>query len=205
MSRWNPFKRKPWIESVSKEELERELVKIESQAQVLMKEIQRLEEEKKKLFRQGIGKSTIEKMLLAEKIKDIDMEVKVKLKEYNRLMKQRRAISNLIRLKQWEDRLKEKGIWDKIAKTEPDRLIEMLSKVKFEEAQLDRNLDKINEILGETMEPVEVTGEAREILELWEKVEAGEFEPEEVEKRLEAKVKTKEEEEEEAEKELERV
>ncbi len=204
MARWNPFRRKPWIETVSREELERELMKIESQAQVLMKEIQRLEEEKKKLFRQGIGKSTIEKMLLAEKIRDIDMEVKVKLREYNRLMKQRRAIANLIRLKQWEGRLKERGIWDKIAKTEPDKLIEMLSKVKFEEKQLDKNLDKINEILGETLEPVEVTGETKEIMELWEKVEAGEFEPEQVEKRLEAKVKVREEEEEEA-KELEKI
>jgi hypothetical protein len=162
--------------------------------QVLSREIQRLEEEKKKLFRQGIGKSTIEKMLLAEKIKDLDMEVKVKMKEYSRLMKQRRALSNLIRLKEWEGRLKERGVWDKIASTEPDKLIEMLSKVKFEEAQLDKNIEKINEILGETMETVEVTGETREILELWEKVEAGELAPEEIEEKLEAKVRISEEE-----------
>ena len=193
--RWNPFRRRPWIESVSKEELQRELIRIESHMQVLMKEIQRLEEEKRRLFRQGIGKSTIEKMLLAEKIRDLDMEVKVKLRENNRLMKQRRALSNLIRLKEWEGRLKERGVWERIASTEPDRLIEMLSKVKFEEAQLDKNIDKINEILGETLEPVEVESETKEILELWDKVEAGELEPDDVEKRLEARMKVEEEEE----------
>lgn len=107
----NPFRRKPWIETVSKEELQRELVRVESHMQVLSREIQRLEEEKKKLFREGIGKSTIEKMLLAEKIRDLDAEVKVKLREYNRLLKHRRALANLIRLKEWEGRLKERGVW----------------------------------------------------------------------------------------------
>lgn len=76
----------------------------------------------------------------------------------------------------------------KLASTEPDRLIEMLSRVKFEEAQLDKNIEKINEILGETQEVVEVTGETREILKLWEKVEQGEIAPEEVEEKLESKV-----------------
>ena len=204
MVRWNPFRRRSWIETVSKEELEREKVRVESQAQVLMREIQRLEEEKRKLFRQGVGKSTIEKLLLAERIKDVDAEIKVKLREYNRLIKQRRALANLIRLKEMEDRLREKGIWDKLARTEPDKLIQALSEVRFEELQLEKNLDKINEILGEAVEPVEVAGETKEILQLWEKVEQGELAPEEIERRLESKIKV-EEEEEKPEKELERV
>ena len=204
MVRWNPFKRRSWIETVSKEELEREKVRVESQAQVLMREIQRLEEEKKKLFRQGVGKSTIEKLLLAERIKDIDAEIKVKLREYNRLIKQRRALANLIRLKEMEGKLREKGIWDKLARTEPDKLIQALSEVRFEEPQLEKNLDKINEILGEAVEPVEVAGETKEILQLWEKVEQGELAPEEIEKELESKIKV-EEEEEKPEKELERI
>jgi len=194
VSRWNPFRRRSWIESVSREDLEREMLVVENRAQLVAREIQRLEEEKKRLFRQGIGKSTVEKMLLAEKIKDIDMEVKVKMREYSRLMRQRRALSNLARLKEWESRLRERGIWEKIARTEPERLIQLLSQLEFDESQLDRNIEKINEVLGKTMEPLEVDSSTREIMRLWEKVEKGEFEAEEVERQLESKRLAEEEE-----------
>ncbi|MEB3846702.1 MAG: hypothetical protein GSR74_01850, partial [Desulfurococcales archaeon] len=140
--------RKDWIDKVKVEELERELVRLDNQIRLLIKEIQRLEKKKKELFQEGIGKSDVEKLLLAEKIKDVDTEVKMKLREYNKLMKQRRALSNLIRLKKWEARLKEKGIWEKIKSVEPDKLMEALSKVQFEDQAFEQNIDKINEILG---------------------------------------------------------
>jgi len=187
--------RKPWIEKVKVEDLEKEKLKVDNHILLISKEIEKLEKEKKELFRQGIGKSDIEKLLLAEKIKELDAEVKMKIREYRRLMKQRRALSNLIRLKKWEKQLKEKGIWEKIKSIEPDKLMQMLTEVEFKEAQFEKNLDKINEILGAEYAKIEVDETTREIMQMWEKVEKAELSPEEVEEKLTVKVAEKEEEE----------
>lgn len=194
---------KSWIEKVSIDELERERINLDNQILMLSKEITRLEEEKKKLFQKGVGKSVTEKMLLAEKIKDLDLEIKAKLRDYNRLMKQRRALSNLIRLKKWEKRLKERGIWERIRGIEPDKLISMLSQVEFTEEQFDRNIDKINEILGERAAELEIDESTKEIMQLWEKVERAELAPEEAVEELKTSVRLEEEEERKREKEKE--
>ena len=197
--------KKPWIETVKVGELEKELMRIDNQVLLISKEIERLEKQKRELFRKGIGKSDVEKLLLAEKIKDLDAEIKMKLKEYNRLMKQRRALSNLIRLKKWEDKLKEKGIWEKLKSIEPDKLMQMLTNVEFEEKMFEENIDKINQILGAEFARVEVDESTKEILQLWEKVEKAELAPEAVEEQLSVKVRAEAEEEEEKEKEKEVV
>ena len=186
--------RKSWIESVKVDELEKELMHVDNQIMLISKEIERLEKQKKELFRKGIGKSDIEKLLLAEKIKDLDAEIKMKLKEYNKLMKQRRALSNLIRLKKWESKLKEKGIWDKLKNMEPDKLMQMLTNVEFEEKMFEENIDKINQVLGAEFTQVEVDESTKEILQLWSKVEKAELTPEAVEEQLEVKLKAEEEE-----------
>lgn len=185
-------KERPWIETITVEELEKELMQLDNQIMLLSKEIERLEKQKKELFQKGVGKSDVEKILLAEKIKDLDMEVKMKLKEYNRMMKQRRALSNLIRLKKWENRLKEKGIWDKIKNVETEKLMKMLTEVEFTDKAFEANIDKINEILGREIETMELDTSTKEILELWEKVEKAEMTPESVEERLSVKIEEKE-------------
>ncbi len=185
-------KEKPWIETITVEELERELMQLDNQIMMLSKEIERIEKQKKELFQKGVGKSDVEKILLAEKIKDLDMEVKMKLKEYNRMMKQRRALSNLIRLKKWEARLKEKGIWEKIKSLDTDKLMKMLSNVEFVDKSFEDNVDKINEILGKELETMEIDTGTKEILELWEKVEKAEMTPETVEEKLSVKIEEKE-------------
>ncbi len=186
-------KSKSWIETVKVEDLERELMQVDNQIMLLSKEIERLEKQKKELFRQGIGKSDIEKLLLAEKIKDLDAEIKMKLREYNRLMKQRRALSNLIRLKKWEDKLKEKGVWEKLKSIEPDKLIQVLTNVEFEERLFEENIDRINQLLGEELARVEIDESTKEILRLWEKVEKAELTPEAVEEQLRVRVRAAEE------------
>ena len=177
-----------WIDKVKVEDLERELVKLDNQIALLSKEIQRLEKKKKELFQEGIGKSDVEKLLLAEKIKDLDAQIKMHLREYNKLMKQRRALSNLIRLKKWEARLKDTGIWERIRNLEPQKLMEILSNVQFEDKLFESNIDKINEVLGGEALQVEVDEGTKEILELWEKVEKSELAPEAVEEELSVKL-----------------
>ena len=191
------LKGKDWIEKVKTEELERELLHLDNQISLLSKEIQKLEKKKKELFQQGVGKSDVEKLLLAEKIKDVDAEIKMKLREYNKMMKQRRALSNMIRLKKWEARLKETGIWEKIREMNPEKLMQILSNVQFEDQGFENSIDKINEVLGAETSQVEVDEGTKEILELWEKVEKAEMTPETVEEELSVKIEPEKEKEEE--------
>ena len=181
-----------WIEKVGVEELEREKMHIDNQIAVITREVRRLEDEKKKLFREGVGKSDIEKLIIAEKIKDLDSEVKMKLIEYSKLMKQRRALSNLIRLKKWEEKLKEEGVWDRIKSLEPEKLIQALSSVEFEESNLERNVEKMNEILELESREIAYDEASKEIIELWSKVERAELTPEDVEEKLSVKLKSEE-------------
>ena len=185
------FKR-PWIETVKLKDLEKERLKIDNEIQVISKEIERLEAEKKGLFKQGIGKSDIEKILLAEKIRDIDDDIKMRLRDYQRLIKQRRAISNLIRLKKWEARLKEKGVWDKIREMSQQELISRLSEVEITEKHFEENIDKINEVFA-TRAVVKLDSETQEILRLWEKVERAELSAEDVEEKLAVKLEAEKE------------
>lgn len=192
----NIFKR-PWIETVKLRDLERERIKIDNEIQVISKEIERLEAEKKSLFRQGVGKSDIEKILLAEKIKDLDDDIKMKLRDYQRLIKQRRAVSNLIRLKKWEARLRERGVWEKIKNLSQQELLSRLSEVEITDRHFEENVDKINEVFA-TRAVVKLDSETQEIMRLWEKVEKEELTTEAVEERLAVKLEPGEREKEES-------
>jgi len=136
-------KSKNWIEKTKVEDLEKERLRIDNQIQLISREIEKLEKEKKELFKNGVGKTEIEKMLLAEKIKDRDSEIKMKIRDYNKLMNLRRSLGNLIMLKNWEYKLKEKGIWDKIKSMNPEELIKILSGIQFMESEFEKNIDKI--------------------------------------------------------------
>jgi len=189
------IKSKDWIEKMNVEDLEMERLRIDNQVNLLSKEIERLEKEKKELFRQGVGKSEMEKMLLAEKIKDLDSEIKMRIRDYNRLMKQRRVLSNLIMIKKHEQRLKEKGIWDKIKSLDQDKLLQILSQIQFKEEMFDRKLDEIIESLERPYVQIKIDESTKEIMELWQKVEKAELSPEVAEEKLAVKIVEKEEEE----------
>jgi len=159
---------KDWIEKTSLEELEKEKIRVETRAGMVAREIERLEAEKRRLFEYGKGKPESEKLMLAEKIKDLETEIAAKQEEYQRLLRQRQALSNLARLKKWEDKLKKKGIWEKIKKTDPEKLIDVLADIKFEEARFDEAIDAINAALGPKAGGFAADSRTREILKKWE-------------------------------------
>ncbi|MEB3852129.1 MAG: hypothetical protein LRS49_06095 [Desulfurococcales archaeon] len=164
---------KDWIERVSIEELEKEMIKVETRANMVAREIERLQAERERLFEYGKGKPEAEKLMLAEKIKDIDAEIAAKQEEYQRLLRQRQALSNLARLKRWEAQLKQKGIWERLKSVDPEKLIDMLADMKFDAREFDKAIDAINAALGPQAGGFAADSKTKEILKKWKEAEEG--------------------------------
>ncbi len=139
---------KDWIDKVKVEELEKERIRVETRANMVMRQIQRLEAEKERLYEYGKKLSEPEQVMVAEKIKNLEDEIAVKQQEYSDLLRQRQALINLIKLKTWEAQLKKKGIWDKIKNVDPEKLIDKLADMKFEKESFDKNIETIVAAIG---------------------------------------------------------
>ncbi|MCE4624386.1 MAG: hypothetical protein F7C35_00790 [Desulfurococcales archaeon] len=154
-----------WIDKVSIEELEKERIRVETRANMVLRQIQRLEAEKERLYEYGKNVPEGEKVMIAEKIKNIEDEIASKQREYGDLLRQRQALINLIRLKRWEAQLKKKGIWEKIKKVDPEKLIDKLADIKFEKESFDQNVEAIVAAIGPEIGGYPVDARTKKIME----------------------------------------
>ncbi len=141
-------KGRDWIDKVKVDELEKERIRIEARANMVLRQIERLEAEKERLYNYGKNVSEGEQIMLAEKIKNIEDEIATKQQEYSDLLRQRQALVNLIRLKNFEAQLKRKGIWEKLKKADPEKLLDVLAEVKFEKEAFDKSVEAVVAALG---------------------------------------------------------
>ena len=158
---------KDWIEKTSIEELQKERIRVETRANKILREIEMLEADKERLYDYGKGKTEAEQLMLAEKIKDIEAEIAAKQEEFQRLLRQRQALANLIRLKKWEAQLKKKGVWDKLKKLDPEKLIDMLADMKLEVENFDEAIRTINAAIGSPIGGYAADSKTKEIMEKW--------------------------------------
>ncbi len=156
---------KDWIDKVKIEDLEKERIKIEARANMVRRQIERLEAEKDRLYEYGKNLSDAEKIMIAEKIKSVEDEIATKQQEYRDLLRQRQALVNLVRLKKWEAQLKKKGIWEKIKNVDPEKLIDKLADAKLEKENFDKSVEAIVAALGPDIGGYAVDSRAKKIIE----------------------------------------
>ncbi|WP_297501584.1 chromosome assembly protein [Thermococcus sp.] len=176
------FGKKNTIEKLSLRELQAEEIRLKNRLERLKKDINQIEKKKKQLFQEGIGADKLKKKMLAQEIKGLDMEQKLKLKDFTTAQRQYTLVKNLIIVKKYEKELKKTGLWEKLNSVEPEELEQALIKINLDGKEFDEMVEGLNRVFEmEVAEFEESEDETeRELMKAWGQVEAGEADVEEV-------------------------
>ena len=190
------FKGNP-IESMDTKDIMEEEIRLKNQIERIRKDINRLEKDKKKKFQEGIGSDLIKKKMLTQEIKQLDMEGKLKMKNFTALHKQYTFITNLVTIKKSEKQLKNTPVWEKLSKVQPEQLESVLIKMNLEGKTFEEMVDGLNRVFETEIAEFEDSEDESEkkMMDMWNMVESGKMEVEDVEKELSVEKKKKEEDE----------
>nr|WP_232473294.1 chromosome assembly protein [Thermococcus thioreducens] len=179
------FRKNP-IEKLSLRELQEEEIRLRNRLERTKKEIERIEKKKKQLFQEGIGADVLKKKMLAQEIKSLDMEQKLRLRDFTTAQKQYTFVKNLIVVKKYEKELRKIGLWDKLSKVEPEQLESVLVKVSLDGREFDEMVENLNRVFEMDIAEFETTEDQteRELMDAWAKVETGEADVEEVTEKI---------------------
>ena len=192
------FGRKNTIEKLSLRDLQAEEIRLRNRLERLKKDINQIEKKKKQLFQEGIGADKLKKRMLAQEIKSLDMEQKLKLKDFTTAQKQYTLVKNLIIVKKYEKELRKVGVWSKLANVEPEQLEAALIKINLDGKEFDEMIGSLNRVFEMEIAEFEAEEEEteKELMKAWAQVEAGEADVEEVAEKVVSIDKKLEEEEE---------
>lgn len=190
------FKGNP-IERMNTKDIMEEEIRLKNQIERIRKDINRLEKDKKKKFQDGIGSDLIKKKMLTQEIKQLDMEGKLKMKNFTALHKQYTFITNLVTIKKSEKQLKNTPVWEKLSKVQPEQLESVLIKMNLEGKTFEEMVDGLNRVFEMEVAEFEDTEDESEkkMMDMWNMVESGKMDVDEVEKELSVEKKKKEEDE----------
>ncbi len=174
------------IEKLKLQELREEEMRLKNNIERIRKEINKIEKEKKAKFQEGIGADLIKKKLIAQEIKQLDMEGKLKMKNFMALHKQYMLVSNLLVVKKYEKELKKTKLWEKLSKVSPEQLETALIKINLAGKEYEEVLDSLNRVFEMEIAEFEATEDEveKQLLEAWSSVEAGTMDVEDAEKML---------------------
>lgn len=180
---WEKIRGNP-LEKMKIRTLRTEDIRLSNRVSQIKREIDKNEKEKRKLFQQGIGADTIKKRILAQELVGLDMESKLKLKNFTTVRRQLMFIKNILVIKNYEKELKNSGIWKKITTLSREHLENFLIGIKLEGKEFDEVLNELNQPFE--MEVAEIEGEEikeneKKLFDAWDKVETGSIEATEAE------------------------
>ena len=187
------------IEKMKTSDLREEEIRLKNQIERIRKDINRIERDKKKRFQEGIGSDLIKKKMLTQEIKQLDMEGKLKMRNFTSLHKQFTFITNLVTIKKYEKQLKNTPVWEKLSKVEPEQLESLLIKMNLEGKTTEEMVDGLNRVFEMEVAEFEETEDESEkkMMDMWNMVESGKMDVDDVEKELSVEKGKKEKEEDE--------
>ncbi len=164
-------------------ELREEEMKLKSRINRLRKEIEKIEKDKKRKFQEGVGTDLIKKKMLAQELKQLDMEAKLKVKNFMVLHKQYMFVSNLVIIKKYEKDLRKTEVWSKIQSITPENFERSLIRVNLAGKGFENIIDDLNQIffmdVAESDSDLDDT--ERQLIDAWSSVESGSIDVEEAE------------------------
>ncbi len=174
------------VERLDTRELKEEEMRLQNHIELARKDIQKLEKQKKDLFKQGVGADMIKKKMLAQQLKHLDMQGQLKIKQFMTMHKQFMFVSNLVIVKQYEKELKQNKIWSKITNIEPSKFENALINVNLKGKSFEDVLNNLNNVfemsisdsnLEESTDDTE-----KQLLDAWSGVETGAIDVESAQK-----------------------
>jgi len=171
-----------YLEKLSIRDLEGEKIRLKSKLDRIKKEIKSLDRQKRQLFKEGVGADILTKKMIAQDIKSIEMEMRLKYKSFLTYQKQFNFVNNLLIVKKYEKELKNIGMWNKIKNIPPEVLEAKLRDVILDGKEFDRTVEDLNKVFEMRIDEFEeeTDGVEKKLFEAWGQVERGEMDSEEV-------------------------
>jgi len=175
------FQKNP-LEKLSIRDLEGERIRLKSKLDRIKKEIKSLDRQKRQLFKEGVGADTLTKKMLAQDIKSIEMEMRLKYRSFQTYQKQFNFVNNLLIVKKYEKELKNIGLWNRIKDIPPEVLEAKLSDIILDGKEFDQTVENLNKVFEMRMDEFEEEGDEveKKLFEAWGQVERGEMDSEDV-------------------------
>ena len=176
------FKKNP-VDKLNPRDLQEEEIRLKNRMERLSKDINKIEKDKKQKFQEGVGADMIKKKMLAQEIKQLDTEARLKLKNFSTINKQHMFVSNLIVVKKYEQDLKKNKIWDKIGNIGSENFESALIKTNLSGKEFEEVLNDLNRIFEMDITEFEAGEDEAEnqLLDAWSSVESGAIDVDEVE------------------------
>ncbi len=165
------------VDRLNTRELKEEEMRLQNHIELARKDIQKLEKQKKDLFKQGVGADLIKKKMLAQQLKHLDMQGQLKIKQFMTMHKQFMFVSNLVIVKQYEKELRQNKMWSKITNIEPSKFESALINVNLKGKSFEEVLNNLNNVfemsLTESGLEESVDETEKQLLDAWSGVETG--------------------------------
>jgi len=174
------------VERLKLRDLKAEEMRLQNHVELARKEITKLEKQKKDTFKQGVGADLIQKKILAQKLKQLDMQAQLKFKGFMTMNKEYMFISNLVVIKQYEKELKQSDIWTKIINIDPAHFEDSLINVNLKGKSFDEVLNNLNSVFEGTLTDSNIEQSMddteKQLLDAWSGVETGAINVEDAQK-----------------------
>ena len=148
------------LDDLSTDELRKERIRLENEEKKLMKRLDDIEEEKRRVFLQGRDESSErKKMVLARKYKELDVQARNMARNMQYFSKQLRIVNGFLNLKDNERILKASGLSNIISRMDLQEL-----QIYVDEASIDGSFqfDKLQDVLTTLEEGGSLGGEIAE-------------------------------------------
>jgi len=163
------FKGNPF-EKIKSDDITAERITLERDEKLVIMEVTRLSEQKRKLFEKGFKSSEAEKRALARQIQQIDQKMKLKNLQLKRASDQLRVLDNLAFIHENKQSLERAGLMSDILKLPKSKLDEFLARVNIADGVTAGNLDSLlNTMLAEAgiTTDIEDDKETSELMDIW--------------------------------------
>ncbi len=179
------FKKNP-VDKLNTRDLQEEEIRLKNRMERIRKDINKIEKDKKQKFQEGVGADMMKKKMLAQEIKQLDTEARLKLKNFTTINKQYMFVSNLTVVKKYEQDLKKNKIWDKIGEIGSDNFESALINTSLVGKDFDEVLNDLNRVFEMDITDFEAGEDEAEsqLLDAWSSVETGAMDVDEVEQTI---------------------
>ena len=182
----NPFKKHNSIDNLKLSELQEEELRLKSRINRIRKEVDAIEKQKMQLFNEGVGADLIKKKMIAQELKQLDMNGKLKIRNFLTLHKQFMFVSNLVIIKKYQKDLQMTPIWNKIQSVAPEAFESALIKVNLSGKGFENVLDDLNRVfsLDVSDSDMDMDEAEKQMFDIWNSVESGSLDAAEAENML---------------------
>ncbi|MEM1672090.1 MAG: hypothetical protein QXY92_04655 [Archaeoglobaceae archaeon] len=187
------FKKNP-LEKLSMRELQGEELRLRNKLDRIKKDVNEIEKKKKQLFQEGVGADFLKKKMIAQEMKSLDLEQKLRMKDFMTAQRQHTLIKNLVIVKRYQRELESQGIWKKLTSIDPEKLENALININLDGKAFDSILDDLNRVFEMRLadESLKEDPAEKELMEAWAKVESEES-PEKIFDEVKKKIEKEEE------------